>query len=260
MRNLIKYNREDVRQLENNFQSFLEGTIHDSNHLQTVFERLEYVSILKNAVENLNAEKAKEAIENFYRYIKYDHENYVPPQDLLAAAIGRTHFFHGIIYTALLDRLAPSVFAYSLSLVFIETINLMDDPDEALDLTCSVIDTYCDYCKSSERIQTSEFSSQVLTLIDLNLNNELSTQILADYLHLHPDYLQKKFKKETGKNITDMINERRIELAKIYLRSSKYSVTDIAYEVGFSDASYFGKVFKKFEGLTPLKFRKQFKR
>ena len=92
------------------------------------------------------------------------------------------------------------------------------------------------------------------------MNNELSTQILADHLHLYPDYLQKKFKKETGKNITDMINERRIELAKIYLRSSKYSVTDIAYEVGFSDASYFGKVFKKFEGLTPLKFRKQFKR
>ena len=119
-----------------------------------------------------------------------------------------------------------------------------------------MIDTYCEYVQSLKRIQTSDFSTKVLTLIDLNIKNVLTTHILADHLHLNPDYLQKKFKAETGRNITDIINERRIALAKIYLRSSQFSVTDVAYEVGFSDASYFGKVFRKFVGVTPGQFRK----
>ena len=238
------------------YQDYLENTIHDHNHLQTVYERLDYILLFKEAIRNNNPKEAKEAMARFYEYIAYDHQNYVPPEDLLAAAIGRTQFFHGLIYSALLDLLVPSVFAYSLSLVHIETINRMKKPDEAFGITCTMIDTYCEYVQSLKRIQTSDFSAKVLTLIDLNIKNVLTTHILADHLHLNPDYLQKKFKAETGRNITDIINERRIALAKIYLRSSQFSVTDVAYEVGFSDASYFGKEFPKFAGVTPSQFRK----
>lgn len=243
--------------MSDKFENILEHTIHDSKHLDTVFERLELLHFFKEAVQNMNPEKSKEAIREFYSYIKHDHENYVPPENLLAAAIGRTQFFHGVVYTTLLDRLAPSVFAYSLSLVHIEMINKMKDPAGALGMTYAMIDTYCEYVNSMESIQITDFSTKVLALIDLNMKQELSTSVLAEHLHLHPDYLQKKFKQETGRNITDVIGERRVELAKIYLRSSKLSVTDVAYEVGFSDASYFGKVFRKFVGMTPSQFRKE---
>lgn len=246
-----------MRIIENKFQDFLEDTIHDSNHLQTVYERMSYVILLKEAIAKNNPEKAKEAIANFYKYIELDHQTYSPPEDLLAAAIGRTHFFHGLVYGTLLERLAPSVFAYSLSLVHIETINQMNDPKDAFGLTCELIDTYSAYITSSERIQTGAFSTKVLNLIDLNIQNELNTSILAQQLHLHPDYLQKKFKQESGRNITDVINERRVELAKIYLRNPRYSITQVAYEAGFSDASYFGKVFRKLEGMTPGQYRKR---
>lgn len=243
--------------MANTFQNFLDGTIHDHRHLETVYERIDYLMLFKENIANHNAEKAKEALKEFYQYIDLDHQNYVPPEDLLAAAIGRTQFFHGLVYALLLDRLAPSVFAYSLSLVHIETINAMKRPEDAFIITCRMIDTYCDYVNSLDNIKTSEFSAKVLTLIDMNIKNELTTRILAEHLHLHPDTLQKKFKAETGRNITEVINERRVELSKVYLRSSKYSITDISYEVGFSDASYFVKVFKKFTGITPGQFRTQ---
>lgn len=243
--------------MANTFQNFLDGTIHDHRHLETVYERIDYLMLFKENIANHNAEKAKEALKEFYQYIDLDHQNYVPPEDLLAAAIGRTQFFHGVVYALLLDRLAPTVFAYSLSLVHIETINTMKKPEDAFIITCRMIDTYCDYVNSLDNIKTSEFSAKVLTLIDMNIKNELTTRILAEHLHLHPDTLQKKFKAETGRNITAVINERRVELSKVYLRSSKYSITDISYEVGFSDASYFVKVFKKFTGITPGQFRTQ---
>lgn len=180
------------------YQDFLENTIHDHNHLQTVYERLDYILLFKEAIRNNNPQEAKEAMARFYEYIAYDHENYVPPEDLLAAAIGRTQFFHGLIYSALLDLLAPSVFAYSLSLVHIETINRMKKPDEAFSVTCTMIDTYCEYVHSLRRIQTSDFSAKVLTLIDLNIKNVLTTHILADHLHLNPDYLQKNSRRKPG--------------------------------------------------------------
>lgn len=243
--------------IENQFQNYLDDTIHDTNHLQTVYERMDYVTLLKEAVAKNNPGKAKEAVAAFYKYIKLDHQTYSPPEDLLAAAIGRTHFFHGLVYGTLLERLAPSVFAYSLSLAHIESINQMPHPEDAFGLTCDLIDTYCAYITSLERHQTGAFSTKVLNLIDLNMQQELNTSILAKHLHLHPDYLQKKFKQETGRNITDMINERRVELAKIYLRNPKYSITQVAYEVGFSDASYFGKVFRKLEGMTPGQYKKR---
>ena len=243
--------------MANTFQNFLDGTIHDHRHLETVYERIDYLMLFKESIATHNAEKAKEALKEFYKYIELDYKNYIPPEDLLAAAIGRTQFFHGLVYALLLDRLAPSVFAYSLSLVHIETINAMKRPVNAFLITCRKIDTYCDYVNSLDNIKTSEFSAKVLTLIDMNIKNELTTRILAEHIHLHPDTLQKKFKAETGRNITEVINERRVELSKVYLRSSKYSITDISYEVGFSDASYFVKVFKKFTGITPGQFRTQ---
>jgi len=48
----------------------------------------------------------------------------------------------------------------------------------------------------------------------------------------------------------------RNEKAKDFLMNPHYQIEEIANNVGFSDASYFTKVFKKFEGITPTQFRK----
>ena len=48
----------------------------------------------------------------------------------------------------------------------------------------------------------------------------------------------------------------RIEKAKNFLMNPHYQIEEIANNVGFLDASYFTKVFKKYEGITPTQFRK----
>lgn len=78
---------------------------------------------------------------------------------------------------------------------------------------------------------------------------------MANLCHLSPSYFSKLFLREVGENYTDWVNRRKIEWAKELLRESSESVTAIASGLGYMDTSYFIKVFKKFEGTTPLVYR-----
>lgn len=80
---------------------------------------------------------------------------------------------------------------------------------------------------------------------------------MAELCHLSPSYFSKLFLREVGENFTDWVNRRKIEWAKEMLRDSSNSITDIASGLGYMDTSYFIKVFKKFEGTTPLAYRQR---
>ena len=79
---------------------------------------------------------------------------------------------------------------------------------------------------------------------------------MADLCNLSPAYFSRLFKKELGENFTDYVNRRKIGLAKEALRGGKDSVSEIATRFGFQDASYFVKVFRRYEGVTPTAYRK----
>jgi len=67
------------------------------------------------------------------------------------------------------------------------------------------------------------------------------------------------FKKVTGKTFTQFVNEFRIVHATKLLAENPASITDICYESGFNNFSHFNKLFKKFTGKSPLKYRNEMK-
>ncbi|CCH53381.1 putative HTH-type transcriptional regulator yisR [Fibrisoma limi BUZ 3] len=79
----------------------------------------------------------------------------------------------------------------------------------------------------------------------------------ADRLHITPNHLNKCVRSVTGKSPTRWIDEAIILEAKVLLHQSSLSVSDITAEVGLLDQSYFSRLFKKYEGITPLAFRRQ---
>lgn len=89
-----------------------------------------------------------------------------------------------------------------------------------------------------------------------HLREMTSAKEMAELCHLSPGYFSRLFMKEMGESFTDYLNRTKIEKAKEALRGSAENVTSIAMELGFQDASYFVKVFKKFEGVTPSVYRK----
>lgn len=79
---------------------------------------------------------------------------------------------------------------------------------------------------------------------------------LADRLFLPPRYLSDILKQETGKTAMELIHIFLISEAKNHLRLNEKTVSEIAYELGFENVSYFTRLFKKQTGVKPLEFKK----
>jgi AraC family transcriptional activator of pobA len=83
-----------------------------------------------------------------------------------------------------------------------------------------------------------------------------SVTYLADQLFVSPRYLSDLLKQETGKTAMELVHIYLISEAKNLLRLGEKGVTEIAYHLGFENASYFTRLFKKQTGMRPLEFRK----
>lgn len=90
-----------------------------------------------------------------------------------------------------------------------------------------------------------------------NLCEDLSRNVLADMVHLNPDYLSYLFKEKCGYSLSEFIAKERLNLAKSLLLSTDFSIAEIAMRTGFQNIPYFSKQFKKLTGISPIQFRKQ---
>jgi len=79
---------------------------------------------------------------------------------------------------------------------------------------------------------------------------------IADKLAISPRYLSDLLKQESGKTAIELIHIFLISEAKNLLKIGEKGVTEIAYQLGFENASYFTRLFKKQTGMKPMDFRK----
>ena len=82
-----------------------------------------------------------------------------------------------------------------------------------------------------------------------------TAQHYAQYLNVHVNYLNRAVKEITGKSTTAHITERIITEAKALLQHTDWSVSEIAYALGFEYPTYFNNFFKKQTGTNPKSFR-----
>lgn len=90
-------------------------------------------------------------------------------------------------------------------------------------------------------------------------HKQVNLRSASDYaaqLHVHVNHLNRAVKEITQKTTTQLIAERVLQEAKILLKHSNWSVAEIAYALGFTEATHFNNFFKKHAALSPLQFRK----
>jgi YesN/AraC family two-component response regulator len=108
--------------------------------------------------------------------------------------------------------------------------------------------------KTKREINISE---EIIKKIQLDYDKDLSIELFAASMNFHPDYIGRVFKRETGMTFTDYLSQHRIELAKQWLRVTDMKSSEIAEKLGYSTASNFNRLFKKFEQITPTEYREQ---
>ena len=78
---------------------------------------------------------------------------------------------------------------------------------------------------------------------------------LSEILHYEVSSLSRKIKKETGKNFTELMHDKRLSKAMFFLKNTDMLVDEIAHLVGYSNVSFFYRIFKKRYGVSPKKCR-----
>ena len=92
--------------------------------------------------------------------------------------------------------------------------------------------------------------------ISKHLKEALTVDEIADYAGYSKYYFCRCFKDITGYTVNSYINQAKIARTYKILCRGESTVGDVAAEYGFSDISYFTKVFKKYSGMTPSEYRK----
>lgn len=97
---------------------------------------------------------------------------------------------------------------------------------------------------------------QALTLIEDHYASTITLEELSKASGMSPKYFCQFFQEMTHKSPIDYLNHYRIERACYQLAYSDISITELAYNCGFNNLSYFIKTFKRYKGITPLRYQK----
>lgn len=102
----------------------------------------------------------------------------------------------------------------------------------------------------------NQIINKIIEYISKHYNEQLSLKELADKFHFNYYYLSSYFSSHISEGFSEYLNKVRVEKALELLRNEKIPVAEISYLVGYSDHSYFCKVFKKLTNSTPSRYRK----
>lgn len=136
--------------------------------------------------------------------------------------------------------------------------------DESLHAN-NALDLFKDFLERVTNViatQATEFyhpkMQELLDYIDQHYAEPLNLSDIADKFHYNPSYLSSFFSENNNLSFIEYVNKVRIEKSIELLEEGTESIAEISLLVGYSDHSYFGKVFRNFIGTSPSKYRRQY--
>ncbi|NOU94544.1 response regulator [Paenibacillus sp. LMG 31456] len=111
------------------------------------------------------------------------------------------------------------------------------------------------YTNSETKNARESAVQQTQKFVQANLTVDVSLQAISESLQMHPAYLSRIYKLETGENLSDYIYRLKMEQSAHLLKTSTRKIYEVAIEVGYQNPNYFIKVFKKHFGITPQDYR-----
>jgi len=95
----------------------------------------------------------------------------------------------------------------------------------------------------------------VIHYIRTNIGEKIQVEDLSEKACMSRASFYRAFKREFNISPVDFILKEKIKKAKTLLSESKATISDVCYQLGFSDLNYFGRQFKKSEGISPSQYR-----
>lgn len=119
-----------------------------------------------------------------------------------------------------------------------------------------ILDRVCSYIIQHQKSRNMQITGNIIQYVKEHFKEEdLSVSQIADKFQMNLSYISKQFKKQNGDGLYDYINKTRVDMAKRLLIEGNDSISNIARQVGFYNDNSFIRVFKKYQGITPGKFK-----
>lgn len=140
---------------------------------------------------------------------------------------------------------------------FVQSISKAQTVDE---ISLGAVQALAGYMKSvqkNHKIKNHQVINKIRRFIRDNFHRSLTLEEIAGSVFLSTYYVSRIFKEEQGMTIMDYLTKVRLEEAKKLLRNPRYHIDEISERLGYNDPSYFSKVFRRYEGMSPSQFRQQ---
>ena len=147
-----------------------------------------------------------------------------------------------------------------LNFEYIKELGKIKSIEELCIWVVKVLDRFTEAVYENRNIKNVDIIRKTREFIRTNYKKKIKLIDISKAVSLSPYYLSHIFKKETESTLLEYLIKVRIEEAKRLLENTLWNTTQISFEVGYSDQSYFCKVFKKSEGISPSDYRKRMKR
>lgn len=146
------------------------------------------------------------------------------------------------------------------TLIDSERYDVYRDAKSSLESLMKLVHLCSKQLGGQEPRQERDVVEEVIHYINANLEREIQRQDLADHVYLNPDYLNRLFKKQTGKTLKEFVIEHKMNEARKMLQVTRLPVSIIAAKVGYDNFSHFSYAYKKVMGCSPLESRNAYQR
>jgi len=94
--------------------------------------------------------------------------------------------------------------------------------------------------------------------IEANYQEKITVDQLADLVAIGRRSFERRFKQKTGNTVIEYLQRVKIEAAKRSFENSRKNISEVMFDVGYTDTKAFRTIFKKITGLTPIEYRNKY--
>ncbi|MCD8118933.1 MAG: AraC family transcriptional regulator [Lachnospiraceae bacterium] len=241
----------------NTLQQRKETYIHDERHEEILMERYERMRQLPIAMKKGRADEVMSLLREGLLSIETVDRLYTPEEDSSAAVHKQLISLNTMFMMMAFESGVNPLWVHAVSRHYDVMADRIQTPKQAELLIEHMIEDYCDFSLYQGDYTYSDTIQKAIWFLTADPSAKIELEKLAHRLGMSASALSRKFHAETGQTITQYHMTFRIRYAMRLIREMNRTITEVAMQVGFHDASYFSKVFVKYAGQTPTAYRQQ---
>jgi len=146
------------------------------------------------------------------------------------------------------------------NLAYVNKVMQIETQEDLCAWISAALNEFIELVYSSQDARKMTQIRPAINYVDANYDKPITLTEIARASHLSVSRLAHLFKDQMGVTLMDYVTEVRIERAKELLLGTDQSCTDICFQAGYNNPSYFTRTFKSLAGATPRQFRVQNRR